>query len=249
MELVTLAERPDLETSIWSLTALWPEFMLHDATADLYYAEVGTRWAGHTILAVDGGEVVARAFCVPFAMGPDLGRERLPDGGWDAVIRWAHEDVRAGRLPTTLSALEIAIVTEHRGRGLAPQLVDTMRSLAGRDGLDRLVAPVRPSRKHLEPEVPMGVYAARTRDDGLPEDPWLRVHARLGGRAVGVCPLSMTIAGTLEEWRAWTGLAFDTPGPTTVPGALAPVHADLAGGHAVYVEPNVWVSHEPIDPG
>ncbi len=29
-----------------------------------------------------------------------------------------------------------------------------------------------------------------------------------------------------------------------VPGALAPVRADVAQNHAVYVEPNVWVRHD-----
>jgi hypothetical protein len=53
----------------------------------------------------------------------------------------------------------------------------------------------------------------------------------------------MTIAGTLPEWRAWTGLPFDTDGDTIVPGALTPVTVSLARDLATYVEPNVWVRH------
>jgi len=53
----------------------------------------------------------------------------------------------------------------------------------------------------------------------------------------------MVIPGTLEEWREWTGLPFDTTGPVVVPGALAPVMCDAEHGTAVYVEPNVWVRH------
>ncbi len=89
----------------------------------------------------------------------------------------------------------------------------------------------------------MGEYVARTRDDGLPEDPWLRVHVRLGARVVRVCPVSMTIPGTLAEWREWTGLPLDRSGPAEVPGALVPVHVSLEHDVAVYVEPNVWVHH------
>jgi hypothetical protein len=58
-----------------------------------------------------------------------------------------------------------------------------------------------------------------------------------------IAPRSMTIPGTLAEWRGWTGLPFDTTGPVYVPQALTPVHCDVAQDHAVYVEPNVWVRH------
>jgi hypothetical protein len=53
----------------------------------------------------------------------------------------------------------------------------------------------------------------------------------------------MVVAGTLAEWRQWTGDPFDQTGPTHVAGALVPVHVDVAHDHAVYAEPNVWVRH------
>lgn len=59
-----------------------------------------------------------------------------------------------------------------------------------------------------------------------------------------VAPLSMTIPGTLTQWREWTGLPFDTDGLIDVPGALAPVLDDTTQGHGVYIEPNVWVHHQ-----
>jgi hypothetical protein len=103
--------------------------------------------------------------------------------------------------------------------------------------------PVRPNRKHEDPDSPLAGYVARTRPDGLPEDPWLRVHVRSGGRIVGIAPSSMTVTGTLDQWRAWTGLPFDTDGPVRVPDALTPVLCDTARDRAVYIEPNVWVHH------
>jgi hypothetical protein len=53
----------------------------------------------------------------------------------------------------------------------------------------------------------------------------------------------MVVAGSLTQWRAWTGLPFNTDGDVVVPGALVPVHASLAHDHAVYAEPNIWVRH------
>jgi hypothetical protein len=58
-----------------------------------------------------------------------------------------------------------------------------------------------------------------------------------------VVPNSTTIAGSLADWRTWTGLPFDASGPVRVPGALVPVHCDVDQDVAVYVEPNVWVHH------
>ena len=82
-----------------------------------------------------------------------------------------------------------------------------------------------------------------TREDGLPADPWLRTHVQAGAQIIGVAPRSMVITGSLEQWRTWTGLPFDASGPVRVPGALVPVHCDVAADLAVYVEPNVWVRH------
>jgi len=50
-------------------------------------------------------------------MANDDGRDELPDGGWDQVIRRAHEDRMIGRASTALSALEITLVPEARGSG------------------------------------------------------------------------------------------------------------------------------------
>ena len=241
MDVVTLAERPDLEPRLWNLTRAWPKFMLNDPISDLYYDNLH-RWGEHTLLGIDNGEVVARGFSVAFAMGGE-DRSELPTSGWDGVVHWSYLDTLDGRQPTEVSAVEIAIAPEHRGRGLAPVMVEAMVRNVARLGYKRLFAPVRPSAKHLEPATPMDDYVRRLRPDGLPEDPWMRVHARLGAEVLSVCPRSMVIAGTLSDWRGWTGLAFDQPGPVEVPGALVPVHVDLAQDHAVYVEPNVWMVH------
>ena len=76
--------------------------------------------------------------------------------------------------------------------------------------------------------MPMEDYLAWKRDDGLPVDDWLRVHARLGGRFVRVCPRSFVVEDTITEWREWTGMEFPTSGEYIVPGALVPVAIDLA---------------------
>ena len=255
MELViaSIADRPDLADRFYDFDGLWPRFMQQDPIGSLYYARATTTYAAYSLVALDAsdpdGPPVARSSSIPFAMGEDIGRPALPDDGWDGVIGWAWLDEVAGRAPTHVSALEVAIRPDLRGTGLAAVMLEAKRQNLARMGFTDLFAPVRPSLKTREPHTPMVGYAARVREDGLPEDPWLRLHVRAGAAIVGVCPRAMTISGTLAEWREWTGLPFNAPGDVVVPFALNPVHCSVEHDHAVYVEPGVWVHHRIGQPG
>lgn len=249
LQLVPLRGRDDLVDQVFApaIQGLWPEFALHDPVADLYFGEPHFTACLDTAFAIVDPDrpdhAVGRAFAVAFAWEDVKGREVLPDTGWDGVIRWAAEDRALGRAADALSALEITLTPAYRGRGNSAVALDAMRLRAAELGLRHMVAPVRPTGKEAEPLTPMQDYAYRVRADGLPADPWLRVHIRAGGTIEKVAPLSMIIPGTLAEWRAWTGLPFDRPGPVVVPRALSPVHCSVEQDHAVYVEPNVWVRH------
>src|SRR5712692_2968262 len=83
LEIFTLRERPDLRPAIFlsDLQSVWPEFMRHDATANLYFAPSQFEaYLDYAFAGVADGKVVARAFSVPFAFNVD-GRGELPDGG------------------------------------------------------------------------------------------------------------------------------------------------------------------------
>ena len=245
----TLAERPELKPQLFSaeFAAAVPEFLRHDGTGALNYRHGRDRYLDFILVAVDREQpdrVVARAVSVPFSLGggiPD--RAELPDGGWEEVIRWAHADHVADRAPNTVSALEIMVLAPYRGRGVSQLMLARLRDNTRARGIADLYGPVRPTEKHLEPQTPFAEYVARTRADGLPWDPWIRAHIRIGGRIVKIAPCSMAVAGTLAEWRRWTGLPFDQSGDAIVPGALVPVHVACEQNHAVYVEPNVWIHH------
>lgn len=237
--ITTLAARPALAEAMWDMPTSWPEFMRHDPIGGLFYGNIEARFAEFVLVGQDeAGEVVACAYSVPFV----LGEEDLPGNGWDFAIRSGVLASIRGQEPDAISAVEIAVRPDHQGTGISSQMLVALRDNAARLGFAELVAPVRPNGK-TDIHEPLSSYAFRVRHDGLPSDPWLRVHVRVGGRIAKVAPRSMVVPGTLEEWRAWTGLPFDTTGPVLVPGALAPVHCDVEHGVAVYVEPNVWVVH------
>lgn len=241
--ITSLARRPELAARLWDMEDSWPEFAAHDALAWLLYPRMVAEFPEYVWIATEGDAVVARGFSLPFALHTPERAGVLPAKGWDAVLMWAFSDRRRGVRPDTVSAVEISVAVGRQGEGLSGRMLAAMREGARAAGFAELVAPVRPSGKPAEPGTPMAEYAYRTREDGLPYDPWLRVHVRAGAVIEGVAPLSMTINGTLAQWREWTGLPFDTRGPVLVPGALAPVHCEPERDFAVYVEPNVWVRH------
>lgn len=239
--ITTLAKRPGLGERLWKMPDLWPEFMRHAPVGDAYIGRIRTAFPEFTLVATDDdGELVARGHSVPFTLS---GRGALAAAGWDRALIWAFADQRRGARPDTVSAIEIAVRAGRQGRGLSAMMLAAMRDNARSRGFRELVAPLRPSGKHLEPATPMEEYARRTRDDGLPFDPWLRTHVRAGGVVDSLAPASMVVPGSLAQWRAWTGLPFDTGGCVEVPGALIPVRCVPEHDHAVYVEPNIWVRH------
>jgi GNAT superfamily N-acetyltransferase len=246
MDIATLADQPDLADRAFGIpyAADSPAFMQGDLTALLVNsARLASRWPGYVIAVLDAsGLPVARGVSVPFAAHRN-GRDSYPPGGWDQIAVWAAEDAMDGATPDTVCALEIAVHPEHQRQGLSAVALAGLRENVRRLGFHQLVAPVRPPGKASEPTVPMTAYMNRTRADGLPEDPWLRVHARQGGQLVGVAPCSATVQASLQQWRDWTDLAFDHDGEIIVPGALAPVLVSVRQDSGIYLEPNVWVRH------
>ena len=241
LETVTLAQRPDLLEQSFALGDP-DEPGFYTTTGWLYSAAAGTRWADFTLLLLRGERVVARASTIPFCMGIDS-RVELPPDGFDGVVRWAAEDVLVDRKPNCLAALEISVDVASRGTGVSAQALDAVIGLARRLNFAEVVCPVRPTEKSQSPRLGLSEYIVLTRADGLPLDPWVRVHVRAGGEILGVAPFSMVIVDTIPNWRASTGMALEEDGETDLPGGLAPLIVNQRQNVAVYVEPNVWVRH------
>lgn len=240
--IVTLAERPDLIEAMASMPNTWPTYMRQDPVANIFYDRLPEAFPEHQLLALDAqGAIIGLISSVPFAWAGT--EDDLPERGWDAILERAFVDRDRGERPTAVSLLEARVVPAQRGQGLSPRLLEAAAGNVQRFGLSDLFGPVRPTGKSQEPRTAMSAYATRVRDDGLPSDPWLRVHVRMGARIVKVCPLSMIVPGSLAQWREWTGLPMSSSGLLDVPDALAPVHVSVEHDHAVYVEPNVWVHH------
>jgi GNAT superfamily N-acetyltransferase len=145
--------------------------------------------------------------------------------------------------PDTLCIMAAAVRPGHRGAGLAGQALSALRERAASAGLQRVIAPVRPTLKSRYPLTPMENFARWTRDDGLHIDPWIRTHQRLGATILTPAQPSMIITGTVAEWERWTGMAFPESGQYIVPDALDLVDIDREKDRGTYAETNLWMRH------
>ena len=235
MKLVSYAERPDLLARRGELGAAWDEFMYHDAVAGEHWDRQYEEFPDLQLFLLDGDDrLLAESNAVPIPFGPD----ELPDDGWDAALAQAADDDAQA-----VSAIAITIGVDQRRKGLSRTMLAGMRDAVTARGLSDLVAPVRPSQKHLYPLAPMERYVEWRRSDGQLLDAWLRTHEQAGAALIKVAPTSMWISGSIGDWESWTGLRFVDSGRYVVPGALVPVEIDLERGEGVYVEPNVWMHH------
>ena len=238
----TIAQRPELEESAHRVgSQVWPVFMLHDPVTDLYWERLFGLSDFQIVVCDTEDRIVGAGNIIPFLWDGTL--EGLSTG-WDTVLEKGFvERERGGVCPTDLSALLAIVATEHQGRSLGRTILDVMRTTAAEHGLRSLLAPVRPTMKSHYLYVPMEDYVQWTRGDGKLFDPWLRVHASLGARSLGIAHNSMENSGKISDSREWTGMEFPHSGEYLVPGALRPVEIDLEKDLGVYKEPNVWMRH------
>jgi GNAT superfamily N-acetyltransferase len=243
LEFVDLLGRPELfEPADEIVSGLWPAFMLQDPVAHRHWmGMIRGRPEWQVILLADG-EIAGQGNSIPLAL--EGGLDSLPDEGWDWALEKGMADLAASRACDTLCGIQIAVRKDLQGRGLSPRIVAELKRRAIASGLEGFVVPVRPNAKARFPLIPMASYCRWTRSDGLPYDPWLRVHARLGARILRPCERAMDIRGSVAEWMEWAGLEFPGSGDYVVPGALAPVRVSVEADEGIYIEPNVWVEHD-----
>jgi hypothetical protein len=243
LRIVTGVQRPDLADAIPGvLASRWPTFMLAGQPGhgvDL----IGLLYAvpQHQVLLIDRQDNL-----LGVGLSTPLCWDRTVDGlpaGWDGAVAAGAELHDSGGTPNAVSALSITLTPAATGRGLAARMIGALKAAAADNGIEAMIAPVRPVLKSQYPLTPMAQYLTwRTVDDRV-FDPWLRLHLRLGGVQVGIAYPSMTVRGTVEEWQEWTDLSLPAAGEYVIPGGLVPLTVDRRAGVATYREPNVWFVH------
>ncbi|MFQ6042065.1 MAG: GNAT family N-acetyltransferase [Candidatus Poribacteria bacterium] len=242
--IITGKDCPELlDISDEVVVSSWPEFMLKNPVANEYWADLYQTFPEFqfAMLEISTNNVIAVGNSIPLAWDGNYGD--LPDNGWEWALARGFKDCAVSRAPNIQCALSLTIPQNYRGRGISAQALQAMKTIGKAYGFDAMMAPVRPNLKSRYPLTTMEQYTRWQNDDGLPFDPWIRVHVRLGAGIVKVCTRSMRIIGTVEDWERWTGMRFPESGMYIVPGALVPVEIDYGANQGIYVEPNVWMRH------
>lgn len=218
-----------------------PAFLEHDSAVTAYWARLDETFPENQfcLVEMESGKAVGVGNSLPLAFEGEWAQ--LPSGGLDWVLMKGFQDYAAGIKPTIMSALYIEVAASHRGQHLSSRMIGVMRQIAQWQGFTHLIAPVRPSLKSRYPLIPIEEYCLWKNAEGLPLDPWLRVHVQAGGKILHPCHTAMAVKGSKHQWATWTGLDFPGNGDYPIPHGLVPVtfHDDTGE----YVEPGIWVLH------
>jgi len=219
----------------------FPAFITADLEVKRYLPRVREYFPQLDVVLVDEDErPAATGWGVPVSWTGDVAD--LPTSFAD-VLRRAVEVHESASEADTFVICGAVVHPARKGTGTATDLVRVLVETGHSQGMSRVLAPVRPTRKHLYPLFPIAEYAAWVRDDGLPFDPWLRLHVRAGGRIIAVAPAAQTMTGSVRDWQEWAGMALPATGEYVIPQGMGLLRIDTVADLGTYVEPNIWVQH------
>jgi hypothetical protein len=218
----------------------WPEFIFHDEGVAPWRERRLQYFAQWEFYLLDDDRLIAGCWGVPIAWDGTV--EDLPGGFTDSLAR-SVTSYEAGVAPDTFVLMAMAVRTDEQSRGHAARVITAVRDHAVSNGLPQVIAPLRPTLKLRYPLTPIETFMTWTREDGLPLDPWLRTHVRLGAKILAPAPASQTMTGSVADWESWTEMPFPSTGTYTIPDGLTTLEIDREADTGIYVEPNIWVRH------
>ena len=211
-----------------------------DPASDAWWDRVRAWFPEFQVVLLGDGEPVAAGWGVPVDW--DGSPADLPAGYTD-TLRRAVRGRETGVAPNTLVVCAAVVLPSHGRTGLAAELLTVLRDLPAASKLGDVLAPVRPTNKVRYPLTPIDTYATWTRADGLPFDPWLRTHVRVGGTVIATAPCSQTYTAAVARWEEWAAMPLPSTGQYLVPDGLAPLRVDRKRDMGTMVESNIWVQH------
>jgi len=239
----TVAQSPALMTRMEQTHAQsWPAFFAGDAVQSQYWQKIYALFPDFQFAWLQADLIALAGNMVPLFWNGNA--STLPSG-WDAALKQAVLDQERGLAANTVCVLAGVVNAALQGRNLSYLLIASMARIANRLGFEHLIVPVRPTLKPRFADMSLSDYAELTREtDGLPLDPWLRVHRRLGGKILAFSDCSQRVEGSLAQWQEWTGIVFTQSGDYRVDGALQPVRIDIAQDRGIYHDQSIWIEHD-----
>lgn len=242
-EVVTFKERPDLYDLQQNICGkAFPEFLYYSEIAAKTWEKMITYYKEYQLLFLHDGKIVCVFNCMP--MNLDITDEELPEEAFNWGLEKGIKDFEDGKEINAALGVQIIIPSEYQGKGISSIAVVEIKKICAQKGIKKLIIPIRPTLKSKYPINDMDNYINWKNVKGLPFDPWLRVHVKQKGKIIRTCKSAVEIKGTIKQWEGWTNMKFPESGWYVVKGALCPIKIDTEKNLGIYIEPNVWVSHE-----
>ena len=243
LTVVTFNQRPDLFDQQEQICGrAFPEFLYYSDTAAAFWEKMISFHDAFQFMLLEQDQVAAVINCLPMDLDMPVGT--LPDHAFDWAFEKSIKDYEDGNKPNAAVGVQIVVSEAYQGKGVSGTAIEALKKACLQKGLAKIIIPVRPTLKSRYPLQSMEDYIRWKRDDGLPFDPWLRVHVKCKASIVKVCGNAVEIKGTVAQWEKWTKMVFPLSGEYVVDGALRPVSIDRERNMGRYVEPNVWVSYD-----
>ncbi|MFO9575533.1 N-acetyltransferase [Legionella pneumophila serogroup 1] len=238
MWLTGKAQEDWIEKIIHLRQKIWPDYqrIKNDTLFKLFNHYPLYQWLSHY-----NGEVVAVINSLPIALDQSL--DNLPQEGLNWVL--SHlESTTPLTQSNYLAAVSVTVNPAYQRLGLSKLLLNRLKASAQEAQYKALIVPARPSQKENYPLISLEDYLKWKRVDNTIFDPWLRVHAQLGGKIAYPCQQSRVITANIAQWEQWFGHPLLQTGQYLVKGGLNPVTINKEKDIGIYIEPNVWVIHD-----
>ncbi|HAT1597496.1 TPA: N-acetyltransferase [Legionella pneumophila] len=216
---------------------IWPDYqrIKQDHILKLYSDYPLYQWLSHY-----NGEVVAIINSLPVAFDQSL--DSLPQEGLNWVL--SHLESTIPNPSNYLAAVSVTVNPAYQRLGLSKLLLNQLKASAQEAQYKALIVPARPSQKENYPLISIEDYLQWKKADNTIFDPWLRVHAQLGGKIAYPCQQSRMITANVAQWEEWLGHPLLQTGQYLVKGGLNPVIINKEEDIGIYIEANVWVIHD-----
>jgi len=186
------------------------------------------------------GQLVGFINAIPFHFQDPL--DQLPQNGWDWMFEKGITDYENKLAPNYLGGLQVIVRMEYKKLGFSKEILNHAKTVFKSSNLLNLVIPIRPTKKHKFPEMPMSIYIDLKEHNEI-YDPWIRTHVKGGAQIIKICDQSMMMNGDIKFWESMLNREISESGKYKLDGALELITIDLENNWGQYIEPNIWIKY------
>jgi len=206
-----------------------------------YWSKLEEYFPEHQILLIsEDEELIGFINTVPFYFEHEL--SHLPDRGWDWMFTKGITDFENSIHANYLGGLQVIVRSKFQKQGYSKIILDHIKSTVPGSQFNNLTIPIRPTKKHEFPSIPMSEYIKLKNGEEV-YDPWIRTHINGGAKIIKVCEQSMIMEGNVDFWETMLNQTIYKSGSYILSGALSLISIDFENDKGIYVEPNIWINY------